>query len=137
MESARRLRWQCSVFPTAPHRKDKKGKMLGPPRKILWAHNLPIPNNPFPLLNVRNYSLGHSSKSMALFVPLLKRYPFTSDLKKQNSEKSAFGMDRGLLIPQDLQGHGISSAFQHPIKVHVFVLFIHFLLSLSRCPELS
>ncbi len=53
---------------------------------------------------------------MALFVPLFKHVPFLTDLEKKNPEKSPFGKDLGLLIPQDLQGRG-SSAFQHPIKV--------------------
>ncbi len=95
--------------------------MLAPPRKILWAHHLPIPNNPFPLYSIHNYSLGRSAKSIALFVPLSRPYHPFEDLKKQQGENSLYGPDRGLLIPQDLKGHGdVASAFQHPIKVPTY-----------------
>ncbi len=87
--------------------------MLGPPRKIFWAHHPPIPNNHFPLYKVQNYSLGRSAKNFALFVPRIQ--PNEMDLKKQEGEKSEYGKDLGLLIPQ--QGHGSRSAFLHPVKV--------------------
>ncbi len=87
--------------------------MLGPPRKIFWAHHPPIPNNSYPLYNVQNYSLGGSAKSFALFVPHFQ--PHEMDLKKQEGEKSEYGKDLGLLIPQ--QGRGSTTAFLHPIKV--------------------